>query len=197
MTALSGRFSRAGSLLQGTAYPMGVGISEKSYRKPRSSSVALRASSIGLAGEAILPTSLRILIADEQHFNRLRIERSFNQLGHFGVAPVQSLEELLVLVEYASEPFDLLVVNAALAGGKLNLLDFCLDNDRLRCVLIYDGQRARLPAIPTQKPRKVQVSHAELPDAMLLEGMIQGLIATSTPGDHLSGLSFLSGIPDR
>ncbi|WP_223547566.1 hypothetical protein [Pseudomonas sp. A-B-19] len=32
--------------------------------------------------------SLRILIADAQHFNRLRIERLFNQLGYFRVAPV-------------------------------------------------------------------------------------------------------------
>lgn len=138
-----------------------------------------------------MPKSLRILIADEQHFNRLRIERCFNQLGHFAVAPVQSLEELLVLVEYASEPFDLLVVNAALAGGKLNLLDFCLDNDQLDHVLIYDGQQARLPAIPTEKPRKVQVSHAVLPDF----GMIQGFLVTSIQANHSSALSFLSGSP--
>jgi len=144
-----------------------------------------------------LPTSLRILIADEQHFNRLRIERCFNQLGCFGVAPVQSLEELLILVEYASEPFDLLLVNAALAGGKLNLLDFCLDNEQLKRVLIYDGQQARLPAIPTPKPRKVQVSHAELPDPGLLEELIQGLIRAPIHADHPSGLSFLSGSQAR
>ena len=51
--------------------------------------------------------SLRILIADAQHFNRLRIERLLNQLGYFRVAPVQSLEELLPLVEYGCEPLDL------------------------------------------------------------------------------------------
>lgn len=140
-----------------------------------------------------MPKSLRILVADEQHFNRLRIERGFNQLGCFGVAPVQSLEELLTLVEYASEPFDLLVVNAALAGGKLDLLGFCLDNTQLKRVLIYDGQQARLPAIPTEKPRKVQVSHAVLPDVQLLEGMIQWPIAASVGANHSSGLSFLSG----
>lgn len=140
-----------------------------------------------------MPKSLRILVADEQHFNRLRIERGFNQLGCFGVAPVQSLEELLTLVEYASEPFDLLVVNAALAGGKLDLLGFCLDNGQLKRVLIYDGQQAHLPAIPTKKPRKVQVSHTVLPDLRLIGELIRGPLATSIEADHSSGLSFLSG----
>jgi CheY-like chemotaxis protein len=76
--------------------------------------------------------SLRILIADPQHFNRMKIERLFNQLDYFRVAPVQSLEELLNLVEYGCEPFDLLVINAGMAEGKLDLLDFCLDNRRWR-----------------------------------------------------------------
>ncbi|MBZ9783227.1 response regulator [Pseudomonas sp. REP124] len=138
-----------------------------------------------------MPKSSRILIADEQHFNRLRIERQFNQLGYFGVAPVQSLDELLILVEYASEPFDLLLVNAAMAGGKLDLLDFCLDNGQLDRVLIYDGKQAHLPAIPTQRPRKVQVSHAVLPDS----GMIHGLMAVPIQVDRSSELSFLSGSP--
>jgi CheY-like chemotaxis protein len=116
--------------------------------------------------------SLRILIADEQHFNRLRIERWFNQLGYYRVAPVQSLEELLTLVEYGCAPFDLLVINAALAGGKLDLLDFCLDNRQLDRVLIYDGQQARLPPIPPCEQQKVQVSHALLPDLASIQRLM-------------------------
>lgn len=116
--------------------------------------------------------SLRILIADEQHFNRLRIERCFNQLGYYAVAPVQSLEELLILVEYASEPFDLLLVNAALAGGKLDLLDFCVDNRQLEHVLIYDGQQARLPEVAPDKGHKIQVSHAMLADPALIKALM-------------------------
>ncbi|HEF4761159.1 TPA: response regulator [Pseudomonas putida] len=108
--------------------------------------------------------SLRILIADEQHFNRLRIERWFNQVGYFRIAPVQSLEELLALADYACEPFDLLVINAAFTGSRLNLLDFCLDHPQLNRVLIYDGQQAGLPPIPAGEQQKVQVSHALLPD---------------------------------
>lgn len=116
--------------------------------------------------------SLRILIADPQHFNRLRIERCFNQLGYYAVAPVQSLEELLILVEYASEPFDLLLVNASLADGKLDLLDFCLDNRQLDHALIYDGQQARLPIIPAERGQKVQVSHAALADLALIKALM-------------------------
>ncbi|WP_433736243.1 response regulator [Pseudomonas putida] len=108
--------------------------------------------------------SLRILIADEQHFNRLRIERWFNQLDYYRIAPVQSLDELLAWVDYASEPFDLLVINAAFTGNRLNLLDYCLDHHQLNRVLIYDGQQARLPLIPACEQKKVQVSHAVLPD---------------------------------
>ncbi|WP_419709296.1 response regulator [Pseudomonas sp. NFX224] len=121
--------------------------------------------------------SLRILIADEQHFNRMKIERLFNQLDYFRVAPVPSLEELLTLVEYACEPFDLLVVNAALAGAKLDLLDFCLDNRQLDRVLIYDGQQTDLLPIPACGQQKVQVSHALLPDF----ASIQRLMALVDP----------------
>lgn len=109
--------------------------------------------------------SLRILIADEQHFNRMKIERLFNQLDYFRVAPVHSLEELLNLVDYACEPFDLLVINAGMADGKLDLLDFCLDNGQLAHALIFDGHQAQLPpAIASCEGQKVQVSHALLPD---------------------------------
>lgn len=86
--------------------------------------------------------SLRILIADKQHFNRMKIERLFNQLGYFRVAPVHSLEELLNLVEYGCEPFDLLVINASMADGKLNLLDFCLDNRQVARADIRRSVRA-------------------------------------------------------
>jgi CheY-like chemotaxis protein len=116
--------------------------------------------------------SLRILIADEQHFNRLRIERCFNQLGYFRLAPVHSLEELLTLVEFSSEPFDLLVINAALGEGTLDVLDFCLDNQQLNRVLIYDGQVAQLPNSPADKQQKVQISHALLPDLSALQRLM-------------------------
>ena len=116
--------------------------------------------------------SLRILIADKQHFNRMKIERLFNQLGYFRVAPVHSLEELLNLVEYGCEPFDLLVINAGMADGKLDLLDFCLHNRQVAHALIFDGERAQLrPTAPSAR-QKVQVSHALLPDLATIQRLM-------------------------
>ncbi|MFS2067619.1 response regulator [Pseudomonas sp. CT11-2] len=82
--------------------------------------------------------ALRILIADEQHFHRLKTERLFNQLGYYRVAPVHSLADMLNLVEYGCEPFDLVVVNASLADGALDLPGFFLDNSQVHYSLIYD-----------------------------------------------------------
>lgn len=112
--------------------------------------------------------ALRILIADEQHFHRMKVERLFNQLDYFRVAPAQSLEELLTLVEYGCEPFDLVVVNAAMADGVLDLLGFFLNNPKVHYALIYDGEQAQLPPIPGCVQQKVQVSHGSLPDLCTL-----------------------------
>ena len=68
------------------------------------------------------------------------------------------------LVEYSGEPFDLVVINASLAGGALNLFDFFLDNQQVHHALIYDGQLAQLPPIPACVQQTVEVSHAMLPD---------------------------------
>ena len=116
--------------------------------------------------------ALRILIADEQHFQRMRIERLFNRLDYYRVAPVQSLAELLTLTEYGGVPFDLVVINAALADGALDLRDFFLDHPQVHHALIYDG-----PPTPACGPQKVQVSDAALPDL----ACIQRLMATVDP----------------
>ena len=104
--------------------------------------------------------SLRILIVDAQHFNRLRIERLFNQLGYFRVAPVHSLDELLALVEYGSEPLDLVLVNGAMPGGALDLFSFLADNPQVHHAFIFNEQQAPLPPVAGN----VQVSQAALPD---------------------------------
>jgi CheY-like chemotaxis protein len=111
--------------------------------------------------EVTLPDkSLRILIADAQHFNRLRIERLFNQLGYFRVAPVQSLDELLSLVEYGGEPLDLVLVNGSMASGALDLFSFFADNPQVHHAFIFNEQQAQLLPVAG----KVQVSQAVLPD---------------------------------
>ncbi|MET0778156.1 MAG: response regulator [Pseudomonas mandelii] len=116
--------------------------------------------------------ALRILIADEQHFHRMIIERLFNQLDYYRVAPVQDLASMLTLVEYGCEPFDLVVVNAALAAGELDLLSYFLDNRQVRHALIFDGQRAQLPTVPASPQPRVQVSHAALPDLRCIQTLL-------------------------
>ncbi|MHC8372930.1 response regulator [Pseudomonas sp. MDT1-85] len=86
--------------------------------------------------------ALRILIADEQHFHRMKTERLFNQLGYYRVALVPSLAQMLTLVEYGCEPFDLVVINASLAGGALDLSGFFRDNRQVQHALIYEGRAA-------------------------------------------------------
>ena len=121
--------------------------------------------------------ALRILIADEQHFQRMKIERLFNQLGYYRVAPVQQLEELLTLVEYGCEPFDLVVINAAMAAGSLDLRGFLLDNSEVRNALVFNDTLAQFAPMSISGQKTIQVSTAVLPD---LKG-IQRLMSTVDP----------------
>lgn len=116
--------------------------------------------------------ALRILIADEQHFHQMIIERLFNQLGYYRVAPVQGLAPMLSLVEYGCEPFDLVVVNASLVCGELDALSYFLDNQQVRNTLIFDGQRAHLPPTPAGRPQRVQVSHTPLPGLSCIQRLM-------------------------
>jgi len=119
-----------------------------------------------------LNKALRILIADEQHFQRMRIERLFNHLDYYCVAPVQDLAELLTLVEYASVPFDLVVINTSLAGEGLDLPGFFLDNPQVRHVLIYGGEPAQLPSMTTRGLQKIHTSATALPDLPCIERLM-------------------------
>ena len=103
--------------------------------------------------------ALRILIADEQHFHRMKIERGLNQLGYYRIAPVHSLAELLNVVEYGCEAFDLVIFNAGLTVGTgLDPLAFCQDNLQIRqeavvqalevsCEQAQARQKDRSPAV--------------------------------------------------
>ncbi|WP_263219188.1 ANTAR domain-containing protein [Pseudomonas atacamensis] len=112
--------------------------------------------------------ALRILIADPQHFHRMKIERLFNALGYYRVAPVQTLGELLTLVDYGCEPFDVLVINAELAAGSLDLLGFLLDNPQVRHALIYNEQSAPLQALAGFAEENAQISPTPLPNLQLI-----------------------------
>ena len=83
--------------------------------------------------------ALRIMIADPEHAQRLRLERDFNRQGYYAIAPVPSLEDLLNLVEYGDRGFDLVLINGSLVSSEgFNLHDFCLDHPLMGQAFIYD-----------------------------------------------------------
>ncbi|WGT32089.1 chemotaxis protein CheY [Pseudomonas atacamensis] len=134
--------------------------------------------------------ALRILIADPQHFHRMKIERLFNALGYYRVAPVQTLGELLTLVDYGCEPFDVLVINAELAAGSLDLLGFLLDNPQVRHALIYNEPSAPLQAAAGFAQENAQISSTPLPNSQLI-GQVMARVETcderqAPPDSHAS-----------
>ncbi|PHX45118.1 chemotaxis protein CheY [Pseudomonas sp. NZIPFR-PS2] len=60
--------------------------------------------------------ALTILIADEQHLQRLHIEKMLNRLGYFRIVPVETLEEVLLLTAIPARPFDVLIINSGLTA---------------------------------------------------------------------------------
>lgn len=125
--------------------------------------------------------TLRILIADPQHAHRMEIERLFNGLDYYRVAPVQDLIELLTLVDYGSEPFDVLVINAELAAGALDLRGFLLDNPQVRHALIYNEPSAPLHAAAGFAQENVQVSHTRLPNSQAIRQLMALVDAPHMP----------------
>jgi hypothetical protein len=116
--------------------------------------------------------ALRILIADSQYFQRMRIERLFNHLDYYRVGSAQSLTEMLTLVEYGCEPFDVLVVNADLASGSMDLPAFLLDGQPVHHALIYN-EPSMLFEGPSGVVRKnVQICNAGMPNASMIEQLM-------------------------
>ncbi|HEX4546793.1 chemotaxis protein CheY [Pseudomonas sp.] len=116
--------------------------------------------------------ALRILIADPQHFQRMKIERLFNHLDYYRVGAAQSLSEMLSLVGYGGEPFDVLVVNADLASGSMDLPAFLLDGSPVRHALIYN-EPSMLFEGPSGVARKnLQICNDGMPSASMIERLM-------------------------
>lgn len=114
--------------------------------------------------------TLRILIADEQHFHRMKIERALNQMGYYRIAPVATLDELLCLLEYGSEPFDLLIFNGELsAQEQLGPLMLCQDNPQVLHAFIYNYIEQ------SNAPGHIQCSKTALPESALLEQLMSAI----------------------
>ena len=94
--------------------------------------------------------ALTILIADEQHLQRLYIEKMLNQLGYYRIVPVQTFDEVLILTGIPTEPFDVLIINAGLAAGEGGVLAYQEQHPQVRHVLVYEiRDQGTLAATPT------------------------------------------------
>lgn len=128
---------------------------------------------------------MRILVVDKLHFNRLKIEKLFNYLGYYRVAPVQNLEELMTLLAVAGPPFDLVVVNVSLAPEALDLPALLLENTQVLNALIYAGKRESL-RIAFNPLQKMRMSQLELPDLQCIQQIISFIdpSARHSESDH-------------
>ncbi|MNN13946.1 hypothetical protein D3C81_1269950 [compost metagenome] len=98
------------------------------------------------------------------------------------MAPVQSLTELLTLVDYGCEPFDVVVINAELAARSLDLLGFFLDNPQIRQALIYNEGTAPLQQTSGFAQENVQISHLTLPSKQSISQLMALVDVHAKPG---------------
>ncbi|MBK5416211.1 hypothetical protein [Pseudomonas sp. TH31] len=121
-------------------------------------------------------SSMRVLVADHQCEQRIVIEKSLGILRYFRVCPVASFRELTMLTHYSPnlyDRFDLLIVNADLiSAAGLNVVDFCVNNPRLRHVLIYGSRSGGTKTLSDQPQHQVRridtISYEALVDFLWL-----------------------------
>ncbi|WP_025854504.1 hypothetical protein [Pseudomonas sp. CHM02] len=106
--------------------------------------------------------ALTILIADEQHLQRLYIEKMLNRLGYYRIVPVQTFEEVQLLTAIPAQPFDVLIINAALA------IHSCGPQPQAHHVLVYDHLDLN-PDSPAGATPAVLVRLPGVPDNVNLE----------------------------
>ncbi|UST72278.1 histidine kinase [Pseudomonas siliginis] len=88
---------------------------------------------------------LRILLIDEKHSRRLSIEKILASLGYSCVAPLSSLDELLQVIDYAFNDFDLLIINEASLKGAKQESEYAIRNCRyIKNFLIYQCNELNL-----------------------------------------------------
>jgi hypothetical protein len=122
--------------------------------------------------------ALTILIADEQHLQRLYIEKMLNRLGYYRIVSVQTFDEVQILTAIPAEPFDVLIINAGLAAGAEG------PNPQAHHVLVYD--HLELSALAGTTPA-VLVRLPGVPDNVNLEHFM-GII---DPPETTQGLRVL------
>ena len=109
--------------------------------------------------------ALRLLIADADLLQRIKIEKMLNQLGYYRIAPLSSFDELQALTRSEGVAFDLLIIDTALVRSRqVNLLKYCHDNPLIRHTLIYDGHCAQSSLVSVSVSQTLHLSLSQSPD---------------------------------
>ena len=96
-----------------------------------------------------MPTkSLRILIADADWAQALKIEKSLNAAGYFRIAPLYDLQALVSLYDAQVHDFDLLLLSQKMADvAAVDVEAYRKDYQQFRHVLIYPDADILAPKI--------------------------------------------------
>ena len=87
--------------------------------------------------------SLRILIADSDTEQALKIDRALNLAGYHRVAPLRAVDALKGLREAKPGEFDLLLISQKMAGGPaVDAAQYHRDNAQFRHIRIYQDADA-------------------------------------------------------
>lgn len=135
--------------------------------------------------------ALRILIADVRHEPLLHIERLLNRLGYYRIAPISSFDELVLLTSDPHQPFDLLIVNKALAVPHgTDIQQFCSARPHIRHVLFYDGSAPSFQLTRHRPQQPVRLSLADMPEVDSLS-LLMSLIDPPSQWACLKALPWL------
>ncbi|MGN7744347.1 hypothetical protein ACTJKT_30785 [Pseudomonas sp. 22526] len=123
-----------------------------------------------------MPTkSLRILIFDNRHSQRLEVEKLLNEHGYYRIAPVESFKDLLHLLEYALVAFDLLVMHGDSMDGArfgFDLDSFCRNSPGFRHILIYDDRPVDATEIDWKSSRVIRKVSSP-PDPIVISSLME------------------------
>jgi len=135
-----------------------------------------------LSGLPMSNKALRLLIADADLLQRIKIEKMLNQMGYHRIAPIGSFDELLALTRSPGVAFDLLIINMALVHTReVNLLKYCHDNPLIRHTLAYDGQCAQSSRVSVSVSQTLHLSLSQSPDFNSLRRCMEMLDPLHTP----------------
>ncbi|RYE67463.1 MAG: histidine kinase [Oxalobacteraceae bacterium] len=129
--------------------------------------------------------TLRILIADELGQQAVQIERTLNHLGYFRVVAVHTLDELLVMVQSAYQPFDLLIANTDMAvRSGVDLPRFCKNTEHVRHALLYESQKQIETELTDASGERLRTSVMQLPDLEALKTFMAIVESPKAPLGH-------------